>query len=183
MIDIQAVVDLNTYPFVVLEGSIRGNLYTAPGTGWKVTSGYFGTPNSRYPFSLFIEAEASPLGNAATAARPVLPAGTVHQKISIVCALSGASQCISWVFLPRRRSGVLRLYRPFQRLAALLVKVFRRPAAPRRDGNGRPNAPALTWYQQEELQLLRQMAGFCDLQIFFESGSNVRTFPGADLSE
>ncbi len=88
VIDIQAVVDLNTYPFVVLEGSIRGNLYTAPGTGWKVTSGYFGTPNSRYPFSLFIEAEASPLGNAATAARPVLPAGTVHQKISIVCALS-----------------------------------------------------------------------------------------------
>src|SRR5277367_4730689 len=48
VIDIQVVVDLNTYPFVVQEGSIRGNIYSAPGTGWKVTWGYFGTPNSRF---------------------------------------------------------------------------------------------------------------------------------------
>jgi hypothetical protein len=54
---IQLIVNANTYPFVVLEGSIGGDISRVPGTSWIVTSGSFG------PY-LSIDAKQVPLTNA-----------------------------------------------------------------------------------------------------------------------
>jgi hypothetical protein len=55
--DIELTVNVNSYPFAVLEGSIGGGICTVFGTFWTVTSGSFGT-------RLNIEAERMPPANA-----------------------------------------------------------------------------------------------------------------------
>jgi hypothetical protein len=72
--EIQLVVNPNTYPFTVLEGSIRGDICQVIGTAWKVTSASFDT-------GLLIEAErvplevtGDPLSNASV--ETALPAGS-----------------------------------------------------------------------------------------------------------
>jgi hypothetical protein len=54
---IQLVVNVNSYPFIVLEGTIGGDIGRAVGTSWIVTEGSFG------PY-LLIEAKNTPLVNA-----------------------------------------------------------------------------------------------------------------------
>jgi hypothetical protein len=57
VIEIQVVVDLirGLLPYVVLDGSLRGDIFTPPGTAWRVTAGSFDG------LSLFFVGELGPL--------------------------------------------------------------------------------------------------------------------------
>jgi hypothetical protein len=72
---IQLLVNVNTYPFIVLEGSISGGICQVPGTVWKVTDASFGP-------QLFIEAKRTPLPVAAAEAESIL-GGPCSQTVSI----------------------------------------------------------------------------------------------------
>jgi hypothetical protein len=72
---IQLLVNVNTYPFIVLEGSVSGGICQVPGTAWKVTDGSFGP-------QLFIEAKRMPLPIVAAEAEAVL-GGPCSQTVSI----------------------------------------------------------------------------------------------------
>lgn len=73
---IQLKVSVNTYPFVVLEGSIGGDICRSPGTDWVVTGGSFGP-------RLFIEAKRVSLSIATTADVEALLGGPCAQTLSI----------------------------------------------------------------------------------------------------
>jgi hypothetical protein len=73
--EIQLTVNVNIYPFVVLEGSISGTIYHVPGTRWAVTSGSFGP-------RLAIEAEMIPL-SIETADAKALLSGPYGYTVSI----------------------------------------------------------------------------------------------------
>lgn len=78
---IQLVVNVETSPFAVLEGSISGDIWTPPGytfnvvplEAWRVTFGYFGTPNNaaHRPYHLYVEAERGRLTDAPASDRPL----------------------------------------------------------------------------------------------------------------
>jgi hypothetical protein len=72
---IQLTVNVNSYPFVVLEGSIGGDICRDPGTSWIVTDGLFG------PY-LSIEARRMLLANAPAEAEALL-IGACSQTLSI----------------------------------------------------------------------------------------------------
>jgi len=74
---IQLVVNPNTYPFLVLAGSIGGDICTHPGTGWQVTGGSFG-PN------LVIAATRGPLSNAPANAASLIGDRGCGRSIGIV---------------------------------------------------------------------------------------------------
>ncbi len=73
--EIQLTVNVNTYPFVVLEGSISGSICRVPGTVWAVIDGSFGP-------HLAIEAKRMPLA-IATADAEALLRGSCAQTVSI----------------------------------------------------------------------------------------------------
>jgi hypothetical protein len=72
---IQLLVEVNTYPFIVIEGTISGGICQVPGTSWKVTDGSFGP-------QLFIEAKRTPLSIATTEVAAV-PGAPCSQTLSI----------------------------------------------------------------------------------------------------
>jgi hypothetical protein len=62
--NIQVTVDPNTYPFLILEGSIGGDICQVPLTQWVITGGSFGP-------QLFIDAKRLPLVLDPTAIGPI----------------------------------------------------------------------------------------------------------------
>jgi hypothetical protein len=73
--EIQLTVNANTYPFVVLDGSIGGGICRVIGTSWTVTDGSFGP-------HLSIEAKRIPLPNAPADAEALL-SGPCSQTLNI----------------------------------------------------------------------------------------------------